>query len=75
MDLKDVIELASNEAYEQDSDMLVGHHPVHGWIVAHVEDMGRQAEMTGIKFLVHSDGVDDIHIKNGEITGNWELPE
>jgi len=74
MELKDVIEMAANIAYDEDADQIVGR--IQGnWQICHNEDMGRQAEMSEPKFVVHSDGVDKAHIDLGEITEDWELPE
>jgi hypothetical protein len=73
MKLYEAIEQASVFAYEEDADQIVGR--IDGkWQIAHNEDLGRQAEMKEPKFIVHSDGVDTRHIKDGEITEDWELP-
>ena len=73
MDLQTAIEHASNMAYEEDADMMVGQIGIDNWQVAHIEDIGRQAEMKEPIFLVHSDGVDQGHITDNQITDNWEL--
>lgn len=73
MKLKQAIEHAANLAYEEDADQIVGR--INGnWCISHHEDLGFQAEMSEPKFLVHADGVDARHIKDGEITENWEIP-
>lgn len=73
MKLQDAIEHASGLAFEEDADQIVGR--IRGeWQIAHNEDMGRQAQMIEPKFIVHSDGVDEGHVRRGEITEDWELP-
>jgi hypothetical protein len=74
MKLEEAIEAAANLAYEEDADHYVVNDDCHGWIVLHEEDPTAYAGGVVHRFLVHSDGVDQSHIENGEITEDWTLP-
>lgn len=75
MKLHEAIQDATELSYNEDADMIVGQIGNGNWQICHFEDCGRQAEMIEPKFVVHSNGVDESHIRNGEITENWEIPE
>lgn len=71
--LKATIKRATEIAYEEDAWQVVGR--VDGrWVIAHADDLGRQAQMVEPRFGVDAEGVDPLHIDLGEITPEWELP-
>lgn len=52
------IKNASQAAFDDDANQIVGLHPVFGWVYRHNEDLGGQSELTD-KVTVTSSGVLD----------------
>lgn len=51
-----IIETATELAYEEDANQVVGK--IQGeWAIAHNEDFGRRSEMSGEVFEVNSSGI------------------
>ncbi len=75
--LHDAIQEAAGLAYEHDADHIVGRcaQSTGYWIVAHTDDLGRQADMLpDPRLTVTEDGPLQRHYAAGELTEDWELP-
>lgn len=69
MRFHDAISAATELAYEEDADQIVGR--IDGkWAISHIEDEGRKAQMVEPLFVVHSTGIDQGHIDRGELPKN-----
>jgi len=73
MTLEATVKRASELAYEQDSDMVVGRIN-SDWQVADSEDLGRADQMAWPKFTVRGDGLDAADVmgamERAEIEGD-----